>query len=348
MRAKVNVKNRPSWLQESDEYPHTVETIPLWTENYMTYLYDPAAGIAVCFHLCHRSDKPSLWEEICVISLPNDQHLVAKNFNVGREERGVSLGGVSFICEEPFLKWTKRFRGAARLVSSNELRAGPLTDGLHVPVDLELKAAAFGPPYDFGAKKLKTTWGHGHYEQALALSGQLSFGGKTIKLKGTGHRDHSWGARDYRTLGGRTAWGHGQFPSGRWFGFVNAPGLPPAEPMVHAVAGDSGQANKVEISGYPAANSFVQAEKDFEMKLTDANGISTVHAKILTSWVWCFTSDAPGGVISQSSERPGPPELCMGNHAAPVANHYVVEAFARYDWKGETGYGLVERTVFLL
>lgn len=339
---------RPSWLRDADEYPRKAEATPLWCENYMTYLYDPVAEVGVCFHLCHRSDHPNLWEEVFVVSLPGDRQLVAKAFAVGREERGVSVCGVSFECEEPYAKWVTRFRGGARLVSGGELRAGPLTDGLHIPVDLELVCTAFGPPYDFGAPKLETDWGHGHYEQAMSISGHLSFGGKTVQLRGEGHRDHSWGARDYRTVGGRTTWMHGHFPSGRWFGFLNVPGLPSGKPFAHAVTGDAQQANVVQVTGYTLATTPDQALEDFELKVSGADGISTIRAQVLSNWGWHFTSDLPGGVIAQSLERPGATELCLGRHAPPVASHSVFETYVRYDWDGEIGYGLTERTVFLL
>jgi hypothetical protein len=36
-----------------------------------------------------------------------------------------------------------------------------------------------------------------HYEQSLRVSGSLKFGDKEVPFQGSGHRDHSWGIRDW-------------------------------------------------------------------------------------------------------------------------------------------------------
>ena len=38
------------------------------------------------------------------------------------------------------------------------------------------------------------------YEQSMRTEGSLSIGGRTIEFTGVGHRDHSWGTRDWRAL----------------------------------------------------------------------------------------------------------------------------------------------------
>ncbi len=35
----------------------------------------------------------------------------------------------------------------------------------------------------------------------------------------------------------------------------------------------------------------------------------------------------------------------IGNHAGPAIDHDDVDAFTRFTWDGEVGYGLTERTV---
>src|SRR6266436_4127161 len=88
-------------------------------------------------HVPGHDGLPTLWDEVMYITLPGDRYLVTRGFGPGRVEdangdgRGeIAIAGLSFRCDEPFRSWTKRFDGAARLVSGDDLRAGPIGDGL--------------------------------------------------------------------------------------------------------------------------------------------------------------------------------------------------------------------------
>ena len=43
----------------------------------------------------------------------------------------------------------------------------------------------------------------------------------------------------------------------------------------------------------------------------------------------------------------GPAEIAIGTHSAPAANHHYIEGVARFDWDGEVGHGIAERSVAL-
>ena len=251
---------------DRDELPHEPGDVPLWCENYLSYVHDPEREVCAWMHLCHRPGEPSLWQETLLVALPGDRFLAAKAISPGIVDRGVGVSGITYVCEQPFREWTKRFEGGARLVSGEELRAGPLGDGLHVPVEMELSCRSISPAFDFGAEKLDQEWGHGHYEQHQQVSGTLRYGGETIEISGTGLRDHSWGPRDYNRIGS-TSWIHGQFPeSGRSFMVVLVTGTPPAEPFSHAVISDGETITRVEASGVPTATDASQAAEGFELR----------------------------------------------------------------------------------
>src|SRR5882672_5126918 len=140
--------SRPVWLKESDELPHKLVDEERWAENYLSLVNSPESGVALWMHLSHvqgHDGLPTLWDEVMYITLPGDRYLVTRGFGPGRVEdangdgRGeIAIAGLSFRCDEPFRSWTKRFDGAARLVSGDDLRAGPVGDGLYVPVALEI------------------------------------------------------------------------------------------------------------------------------------------------------------------------------------------------------------------
>jgi hypothetical protein len=320
---------RPRWLRDADELPHAPDDVPLWCENYLTYLYAPAAGVGVWTHMCHRGGPPERWDEKVLVALPGDRYLAAKAIGPGYPDNGPRTCGLALRCEEPYRRWTMRFDGDARLLTRNELHSGPVADGEHVSVELALDVTAIGPAYDFGEQHLDQAWGHGHYEQPLSYVGTLSVAGEApIELTGTGLRDHSWGPRDYAQIGS-TAWIHGQFPrSGRTFMAVAVTGNPPRPALIYAVTGNAGQSTPASVGPLPTITDAGNAGDGYEVTL---NG-SVLKAEILDTVRMAFV---------------GATEIALGRHRTSRVNHDYLISFTRFEWDGEVGYGVTDRTVEL-
>lgn len=326
---------RPDWLTDADELPHQLGTDlpPLWCENYLSYVWSPANEVGIYLHLCRKPGPIEIWDEQVIVALPGDRYLLTKGFAEGRVEGGPSVAGVHLRCEEPFARWHKRFRGGARLLTGDEYRSGPLTDGEHVAVEWETTWTAFSPPFDFGTATLDQPWGVGHYEQHHRVQGELRFLDESYDIAGTGMRDHSWGARDYREIG-TTTWLHGQFPdSGRWLMAVLVTGLPPRPAFAFALLGEGDAVTVVEAAGMPSATTLEETAAPYELVLTAADGTtSRIAAEVLNQ---------PRAALV------GPGEIALGTFAAPAANHHYIDAFTRFTWDGDTGYGITERSVDL-
>jgi hypothetical protein len=322
---------RPDWLTDSDERPHEPGEAENWSENYLAYMWSPSNAVGVYFHLCRIPGDLARWDEIMFVALPGDRWLVSKAISPQRDVDGVAVNGVEWICDVPFHRWTKRFRGAAQLVSAQQLAAGAIRDGHHVMVELELACEGMSVTYDFGAAELDQEWATGHYEQHLAISGSLRYGSEVLELHGTGLRDHSWGPRDYSKIG-YTTWLHGQFPeSGRSFMAVRVTGVPPAPEFTYAIVCDRDGVEEATPAGLPIARAVEETEADFTFELTTADGtVTTMKAEILRATRCSFQ---------------GPAQLVLGTDRGPLTNHDYVDAFTRFEWDGEVGYGVVERTV---
>ena len=321
---------RPAWLRDVDELPHTAEPIGLWCENYLTYLYAPEAGVGVWTHMCHRGGPPERWDEKFLVVLPGGRVLAAKAIGPGNGDgSGPRTCGLALRCEEPYRRWLMTFDGDARSLSSAALWEAPVADGEHVPVELRLECSALGPAYDFGEQHLDQSWGHGHYEQPLAYAGTLQVGDEEpIALQGIGLRDHSWGPRDYAQIGS-TAWIHGQFPgSGRTFMAVAVTGRPPRPPFTYAVIGDGERTERTSITALPVLTDASAAPNGYELLVGDA----TIRAEILTTLRMAFV---------------GPTEIALGAHRGENVNHDYLISFTRFQWDGEVGYGVTDRTVEL-
>ena len=331
----IETEVRPNWLTADDELPHEAGSSlpPLWCENYLSYVWSPENEVGIYVHLCRKPGPIELWDEQVIIALPDDRYLLAKGFSEGRVEQGVSVAGIHFRCDEPFQRWTKRFRGGARLVSGDEYRSGPLADGEHVAVEWETEWTPLSPPFDFGTTELDQPWAVGHYEQHHYVTGTLRFLDTEYAIAGTGMRDHSWGARDYHEIG-TTTWLHGQFAdSGRWLMAVLVTGRPPRPPFGYAVVGDGASMTPVEVSDLPEARTLADTGAPYVLGLTYPDGTtSTVSAEIVNH---------PRAALV------GPSEIALGTFAAPTANHHYIDAFTRFTWDGEVGYGVTERTVDL-
>ena len=337
---------RPVWIAETDEAPHAPVEMPQWSENYLSYVYSPESGVGIWFHFSHvpENGRPGLWEEVLYCTLPGDRRLVARTHAPGRTPDGAAAGGLTvsgltFRCHEPFRRWTKHFVGGARLVGAEELQAGPLGDGAHTPVHLDLECTMMSPPFDYGTGSLDQSWGKAHYEQHQEVRGTLRVGDETFAIDGAGMRDHSWGPRDWTKMG-RTTWIHAQFPnSGRSFMTVYVAERPPhiPDPLHYTVISDRDSVTNVEVRELPEAFNLTQCEQDAEFVIVTPDGSeSRVRTQVLAPMRMFLVGDR---------------EFALGTthrRGIPVPSHDYVPAFARVEWDGEVGYGYVERTAELL
>lgn len=319
------------WLRDVDEEPHDPGEEPNWSENWLTYGWAPQQGIGVYFHIGRHPGPMGVYETTFNVYLPCDRFLTHRGFGPAEPGGGPTVGAVSFQCEEPFQQWRKRFRGAARAATGDELRAGPLLDGTYVDVDLDVTITAASPPFDFGAEKLDQSWGSGHYEQHHDFTATLIVGAERFELHGTGLRDHSWGARDWSGVGD-TTWYHGHFPSGRSFMVVSVPGRPPFEPFVYGVVSDRACVQTVDVATVPPVTAVYHrggqygTDSPYDLELRTADGPKTVRCEILQSMPLTFIP---------------PTQIGIGTHRGPHASHENVETMTKFTLDGEVGYGLV-------
>lgn|GEM_PF-6342705 len=325
---------RASWLVDRDELPHEAEPVTNWSENYLTYFWSPATNAGAYFHLCRLPGELARWDEIMYVALPDGRWLVSRSTAPQRDVNGVEINGIRWTCDVPFERWTKRFQGGAHLVTLGELEAGALPDGEHVAVELAVTATGMSATYDWGTPRLDQSWAIGHYEQHIEVTGTLRYGDQILEIDGTGLRDHSWGPRDYTKLGSST-WIQGQFPeSGRCFMVARVTGVPPKPELVHALTVDRNGRQEATVSELQIARRFEDADDGYEFELVGEDGTkSTVRAAILRSTRCSFHGAA---------------QLVLGIDRRAPAHHHYVDAFTRFEWGGEVGYGVTEYTVDLL
>jgi hypothetical protein len=327
----------PEYFKPEDDVTHPVQHRPLWSESYQTDIYDPQAQVGIHMHFSRAPFNVMLFHDLFAASLPGDQFLVAKNFRYGdKPGYGPEGGAVRYECKQPFYEWTKRFYGAAQLVSGEELRAGALRDGKHVSTELELNCRAVTPAFNAGmlAKRFDRIFWHdadaSHYQQFCVAEGFLSYDGNRTPLSGKVMRDHSWGPRDLSILE-RCVWLSCHFPSGRSF-------------MVMEVE------SRTEFA--PTQDYLIDTGSGFElatigavpMLVDDSNAMDPYVLELTTSDVRTHRIEAtviqacPINVLGQN-------EMGFGADHRPESRQALWDSFVRYEWDGEVGYGHAERSV---
>lgn len=317
---------RPAYLSDADELAHErPEGVPMWSENYLSGACFPAAGAGVWVHQCRPQHDTRFWEEVFTFMLPGDRYLVAKGARLA-DGAGASGPALTYECLQPFVRWRKSFHGLARLVPGEELRAGPLADGPHLAVDMDLTWTGAGPAFDMDMSEQSWASVQAHYQQHCRVTGTIEFARERLELDGCGIRDHSWGPRDLSRLGNH-AWIYGELSSGRRIMYFH-----------HDTAGGSGRLDH----GHEAADDLrplVAAgelpvprvprawAEPYVLELRRADGqVLPLRAEILSGQALALTNGS---------------ELQLGA-PGPDATHHLFECPTRFEWDGEAGYGMTE------
>ena len=314
-------------LTADDDLTHPIRDVADWSENYLSHASFPCQGMSHWLHLGRAPWDRTQWQEIMVFYLPGDRYLAAKTTarTPGADEpRGAAL---CYHCDEPFMKWTKSFRGGARLLTGDQLRAGPLTDGQAVGVEFELTWDALGPAFTMDTSK--QTWTDAHYEQHCAVTGRLAWGDQHVTLDGTGLRDHSWGPRDYGGVG-RHAWIHAHWSNGRSFMIFYLISADGAHTLSHVSLDLGNGPEEAELtSAAPLCRNLSDGLAGYRLEIRSATGqVVIIDAEI---------EQAATLAMLDKSE--------LGIGACPDASHWLSEGQTRFTWDGESASGLTERTV---
>lgn len=345
----AQILNRPKWIQDTDELPHTPEVSEkLWSETYLAYLYSPETDTGLYYHLRHMPKpdfSPGIWDVLTYVTLPEGKCLVSRFFapaDVAMNADGtgeMNIGGFKMRVDHPFGKLTWSVRTAGQLVTEDELRAGPLKDGGHINMELELSFSALTPPWDHATdqivgNELDTAFSKKHYAQHFSGKAKLVYGDQTLEWEGLGLRDHSWGPRSFNAMG-HTTWHHGRFRDSRSFSITMVPETPLHPGMDDPKVCDKESVRFTHVEGIVHALTPVEALKDAEFTLTDKEGnVAKVRSRVVRPMFMHFRA---------------PSEFCFGApDNDPRITHAYLPMFAEVEWDGkkcDSGYN--ERCVKL-
>lgn len=221
-------------VRAQDEALHVPTRDPLWSESLYLNFSDRPGMLAGFTRLAlHPARKQA--EGLLCLHLPRGKIGITHWFDLIELPNNGAVRTRTLVheCLEPLRRWCIRYEGdvlvfddAAQIPISVDSGAPP-TVTERVTVDLEIAGlhAPFyypvyqkvmtGPPHQERSPAgfvrrlrralhrpreivaaLNARSGR-HYEQSMQVRGSITIGGERLPFEGTGHRDHSWGPRDW-------------------------------------------------------------------------------------------------------------------------------------------------------
>ena len=237
----------PVAVGAGDEGRHAAGDDPLWSESFYLNFADHAGRLGGFVRLAlHPARRES--EGLLCVYLPEGGIgiTLVKDALPHPDARVIRSGALALECLEPLARWRLAFDGTlnvfddparvpdalARNTSPAVTRAAQIEleqHGLHAPffypsyrrvasppphvaraaggLARSLRRALRRPREVLSALSMRKT--ARHYEQSMRVRGTITLAGRTLAFDGTGHRDHSWGPRDWG-LSERWRWLSGQ------------------------------------------------------------------------------------------------------------------------------------------
>ena len=300
---------------------------PDFSENQMWNFYDGRYGFM--FHVGSMPGDLQLWHNAVTINCPDGTVLASKI--VGRGGAGV-FGAASINSRT--LKAYETFHIAVdagmRRCRPEELWTAPGADGVHVPVRVDLQISAAHPVWEPGrdaghSDTLFRTMARMHHEQALVAEGVIVIEGETIEFRAVGHRDHSYGPRDFRKLL-RGNWFNATFDSG--WSFLTFWGEDASGIQERTAIFDQGQI----ILGTTTHDGHL-ASLSAEPRMFHI-GIQSEDGRNRRLSVRCL-----GGSSWFSPKM----EWCLGTDLADPLTYLWRFDFAEFECEGERGLGFIDR-----
>lgn len=315
--------------------------IQYFCENLLVTGYDPIADVALWTHLGTYPDDFALWEEQLYICLPGNDGLL---WTVGAGRPAISQRpsgpNLRYRCIEPFRRWEVCFDAAGVRTPYAETLAGRARDGRHERFKLNLDLEMTGPVWDAqtSAKShvgvgdmSEQVWASDHYEQLYRFAGELVLEERTIKLSGTGLRDHSRGARGgskMKLFGGHVLIGV-QYESGNAFGLQRMYSPEGKITLDTGYVVLNGQFQHAEVLEVPALGEDLQISGEkLRARLRSSAGEHVIEGELMKASL--VSAYLPGTATGADFALPNPFIFSQGH--------------ARWTWDSETGYGLTERS----
>jgi len=311
-----------------------------YAENYMVAVYDPSLDLGLWLHLGTCPDDFGQWEEQVLMALPGDGGFLWKRaYSRPPDARKPGGANLAFDVVEPFARMRVSFDGVAVRTPYAEMQADRVRDGRQELLAFDLNVVATGPAWDnhvsaasgSGRGSMEAqSWASEHYQQAFHATGTVRLEGRDIPFDGTGTRDHSRGQRGHKdgVFGGHNLCS-APFASGKAFGLQRmwTPDFQPTLDVGFVYI--DGVMHQCDLVSPPVYLRDTRLTPDsFELVMRSAAGEHHIRGSIKKT-IFCTLGE--------------PWNYYLG--ADPRAQRGLfAPGFCEYEWDGEIGWGLAERS----
>lgn len=311
-----------------------------FAENFMFTGYDPELDIALWLHLGTTPDDFGLWEDQVCIALPGREGILWSTA-YGRPAADKRPGGANFsaTCLEPFRRWRLVSEGRASISPVDEMMTGRVRDAEKELYAFDLEVECMTPAWDAhhnahgggGEGSMEEqVWASWHYQQLYRITGTLRWRDREVQFDGTGVRDHSRGQRGhaYNRYGGHNLYSV-LFPSGRGFGLLEMWNPEGQTTLSVAYTVEDGVIAYGRVVEGPRFTEILPEGEQLAFTVeTEGGGRLSLRGEIVK--VMLTTQVSPYGLAWGAD-----PAYGRGIYAPSIG---------RWEWDGEVGYGLTERS----
>ena len=195
-------------LVPEDDYTHPLGPEPNFNESMYFNFFDRARRVGGFVRLGNRANEGRA-ELTATVYLPDGRVLFTFARPPISHNDAFDAGGMRFEVEEPTQRLRTRFDGELLELREPRAMADPkraFTESPRRRVRIDLLHEAVGPMYGGHADREEQEraadqqFAKAHYEQHMAVKGEIAVEGASIPIEGFGLRDHSWGPRFWQAI----------------------------------------------------------------------------------------------------------------------------------------------------
>ncbi len=197
-------------LVPEDDYTHPLGPESNFNESMYFNFFDRERGIGGFVRLGNRANEGRA-EMTVTLYMPDGRVLFAFKRAPIDHNDAFDAGGLRFEVIEPSQKLRTLYEGNVLELAEPRAMADPRKAFMESPkrrVRLDLVHTAVGPMYGGRAAKAEQDlaadqqFAKAHYEQHMAVEGELQIDDDILSIRGHGLRDHSWGPRFWQAIHG--------------------------------------------------------------------------------------------------------------------------------------------------
>jgi len=195
-------------LSPQDDYTHALGPEPNFNESMYFNFFDPDQSIGGFIRIGNRANEGRA-EVTVTLYLQGGRVLFSFQRAPIEHNDAFDAGGARFEVIEPSQKLRSVYEGPVLDLAEPREMTDPRAAFTRSPkrrIHLDLLHDAVGPMYGSAgsrqeeARANEKQFAKAHYEQHMAVTGELRIDGETIAINGYGLRDHSWGPRFWQAI----------------------------------------------------------------------------------------------------------------------------------------------------